>query len=597
MPMKFIQEPGAVEGMGRVVDESTGLDRVVYDPELARRLGATQGAYQPEPPATPVSPASTAPSPAADAPAAAVAAPAAPELPSVPGAPPPVDEAAAQAWQAANSPQPPAPIVSASGNPMPAGTPPAPGLQVTKAVVKMGEPGYGYSKAAEEQRGEDLLERTTELQRRADATDLVRNEQQIELEKQRAQAQQREAEAAQKATRYERELTTTVKQFINQDRLEQNQGFFGSILGLVGQTLGYLSTPDSGFGRLQTALDRRTERDIAAQKEQKESTINLLTKQLGSAQQAENHYRAQAYATTADILETKLQRLGVADQFADKIQELRDGALAYNEAAKAASYGKPGEATYTWEAPKPTGAGAPKLNNAMTQRLAKIGLTPEKWTKGLDGKVLASQNAPTIAQAADTTRQIDADIALFESLAAANGNKLPNKGTINIPQALVPKLAQMGFTSGMQAEQVYQLLDGYVNQQARLYGGAITDSDRESAVKEVGSSTEGLRFYLKRLRDKNNRAIRTALSQQFPGAGNEVFSMLLEDSAANEGVPQAEPVPFEKKNAPETEPAERAPSPDEQRQAENRKKLREGVSSWFSGLESPVKAPRYGGAK
>lgn len=549
MPMRFIQEPNAPRGMGRVVDEAAGLDRMVYDPALAEQLessGYAESSAQQETIANAPEASSVAP------PAPPVEAVAAPAAPALPGAAPPVSEPQAQAWQAANSPRPPAPIVRASGNPMPPG--PAPeGTVLTKAKVEMGQPGYRYDQAAEEQRGEDLLERTMEMQRRADAADAVRREQEIALGEQKAEAQRREAEAQQKATRFESELETTVKREINQDRLQENQGFFGSILGLVGQTLGYLSTPDSGFGRLQSALERRTQRDIDAQKEAKESTINMLTKQLGSAQQAENHYRAQVFATTADILETKLQRLGVADQYADKIQGLRDNAMAYNEAAKAASYGKPGKAEYEFERPKPEavkGPGAPKLDNAMTQRLAKIGLTPAAWTKGLDGKVLASQNAPTIAQAADTTRILDADINLFESLAAANGGKLPQKGAINVPDFLVPKLSQLGIEAGMGAEQVYQLLDGYINKQARSYGGAITDSDRDSAKRETGSSTEGLRFYLKRLRDTNNRAIRTALSQQFPGAGNEVFQLLLEDSAANEGVPEVKATPMEKKNGP-----------------------------------------------
>lgn len=591
MALTYEIVPDAPPGTLRAVDPERGIDRIVFDRRKAEELG--QGAPAPAP-AAPMPEASSRPViqiPNSTGDAARV--------PSTPAMPPPVSDTAAQAWGAAQEPA-PAPIVRASGAPPPPPAAPA-GTVLTKAKVEPGQAGYTYDKAAEEQRGEALLEQTVELQRRADATDVVRREQEIELQRQREDAERREAEQAAKATRYERELEQVVKRDVSARAIEENRGFFSSILGLVGQTLGYLSTPDSGFGRLQTALERRTERELAMQREDKESAINRLTKQLGSAQQAENHYRAQAYATTADILETKLQRLGVADQFADRIQALRDGAMAYNEAAKAASFGKAGQATYEFERPKPTGTGAaaPKLNNAMTQRLEKIGLTPEKWTKGLDGKVLAGNShtiSPTIAQAADTTRQIDADISLFESLAAANGGKLPNKGAINIPQSLVPKLAQMGFESGMQAEQVYQLLDGYVNHQARSYGGAITDSDRESAQKEVGSSTEGLRFYLKRLRDKNNRAIRTALSQQFPGAGNEVFSLLLEDSSANEGVPQAAPIPFEKKNAPEAAPVAREQSDDEKRQAENRRKLRERVTSFFDE-PSPVRAPRYGGAK
>lgn len=557
MAMQFIQDPNGPRGMGRVVDPESGLDRLVYDPSLAEEIEA--GATPSTAPrniqsVTPdqqlmIDNAAEAPTrqskPVVEDPELTSSATA--TVPGIPGMPPPVTKQAAESWAAKQAPV-IAPIVRASGAPMPPG--PAPeGTVLSKAKIEMGTPGYTYDQAAEDERTNRNIDKMADLENRAAARDIILNEQQIELQKQKEDAERRQAEMAQKTQRYERELETVVKTEINQDRLEQNKGFFGSLLGLIGQTLGYLSTPDSGFGRLQAALDRRVQRDIDAQKEVKESQINMLTKKLGSAEQAENHYRAQVYATTANIMENRLNRLGVADQYADRIQALRDNALAYNEAAKAASFGKPGQATYEYERPKPTGPAAAPLN-ATEQQLKDLGITREQYTKGLSGKVLPGENSPTIAQAADTTKRIDSDLALLDSIAAANDGTLPTKGVINIPQFMVPKLAQLGYQPGMDAEQVTQILDGYINQQARSYGGAITESDRESAKKETGHSSDGMRFFLRRLRDKNNSGIRSALEQHFPGSGQKVFNLFLQGTSSNTGVAESSPVPFEKQNVP-----------------------------------------------
>lgn len=575
MAMKFIQEPDAPEGMGRVVDPETGLDRVVYDPELARRLGGGAGAYQPEAPRE--------------------LAPTEHLRDGDQLSPPEPAEPAANAWADAQRPR-PAPIVRASGAPQP---PPAPpdGTVLSKAKVEMGQPGYTYDKAAEEQRGADLLERTLELQRRADETDIIKREQQIELEKQKNDAATREEKAAARARRFEHELDTVVRTEINPDRIQQNQGFFGSLLGIIGKTLGYLSTPESGFGRLQADLDRRVQRDIEAQKDRRDSMISMLSKRLGSEQQAENHYRAQVNALTADIIENRLQRLGLANQYGDQIQALRDQALAYNQAARAASEGKPGSATYEFERPAPTGAAPVRLSNPTTEKLKAIGITPEAWTKGLGGKVMAGTNSPTIAQAGDTTKRIDQDIAMLEAIAAENGGKLPSKGVINIPESLVPTLSRLGYEPGMDAEKIGQILNGYVNQQARSYGGAITESDREAAKSETGESTQGTLFFLQRLRDKNNDAIRSALAQQFPGAGQQVFDLFLGETGGNEGVPKAAAKPFAKRNAPEEKKPEPPKSDVEQRQAKNRREVVRRLGEFFGGTEAPFQAPRYGGAK
>lgn len=199
--------------------------------------------------------------------------------------------------------------------------------------------------------------------------------------------------------------------------------------------------------------------------------------------------------------------------------------------------------------PAPTGTGA---RNPIEARIRGLGYTPEQYTKGLGGKVREGENSPTIAQAAGATKQIEADIALLSSISAANGGTLPTKGVLNVPQALIPTLSRLGYKPGMAAEQALAIINTYVTQRAKSYGGVITEADRESAIKEMGQSTEGFIGALRRLRETQNNGIRTALSQQFPGAGQEMLNILLDDSASYGGVPEAPSVPFEKQNVEHT---------------------------------------------
>src|SRR3989304_2471946 len=159
-----------------------------------------------------------------------------------------------------------------------------------------------------------------------------------------------------------------------------------------------------------------------------------------------------------------------------------------------------------------------------------------------------------MAMAATTTKQIDADISLLQSLAAANGGTLPTKGLLNVPQALIPAVSRAGYKPGMQADEALALINTYVTQRAKSYGGVITESDRASAVKEMGASGESFIRSLERLRTANNNGVRTALSQQFPGAGQQMLDILLDDSGSYEGIPNPPEAPFEKQNVTETGP-------------------------------------------
>lgn len=571
--MLFEEDP-ETPGLVYAIDEQAGTRRPFYDPTgvLRQSIMGRVDPVAPPPPAY-------VPEPAAPVDVAGALRPGF----AKPSAPAP--DAAAEEWSAAQSPTPVS--VRASGAPPP--PPAAPGGTVlSKAKVSPGTPGYTYDRAAEEQRGEDLLERTLEQDRRAREVDMVLNEQQLELQKQKEEAARREQINAERSSRYEKELDGVVRTEINQDRIQQNSGFFGSLLGMIGQTVGYLAKPGSGLFRLQQDLDRRVQRDIDAQREQKDSMINMLTKKLGSAQQAENHYRAQVNAFTADLLENRLGRLGLANQYADKIQGLRDQAMAYNEAAKAASFGKPGTAEYTFERPKPTGTGGPTYTNQTLSALKGMGIDEKRYREGLDAKLASGI---TVAQGADNVKQLDRDVNTLNSLMEANGGELRGKEVINIPQVLIPTLSQMGIEAGMQREQVNQLLQAHLEQRAKqIFGSQVPSGGWATIQKEIGDSPQAYFRWLQRMRDTQNNGVRTQLEKEFPGRGQQVFDLMLGGSSKNVGVPQVKPTPFEKRN-PKEQPAEtRELSDVEKKQRENRARVSERVRSFFSE-DQEIKPP------
>ncbi len=154
-------------------------------------------------------------------------------------------------------------------------------------------------------------------------------------------------------------------------------------------------------------------------------------------------------------------------------------------------------------------------------------------------------------------------MADLQSIMAANGGTLPTKGLINIPQALVPTLSRAGYRPGMQAEDVTKIINTYLTQKAKSYGGVITQSDRDSAALEFGSSGEGFVKGMVRLRDANNAGIRGALSQVFPGREQQALNILLERASegTTPGVPSPAVAPFEKQNVEMTGPPERPSTP------------------------------------
>lgn len=636
MALKFIQDPYGPEGMGRAVDEEAGLDRVVYDPDLARRL--TSGQAPTDEQKDVIENAAPAPTqaPAESTPATS---------PNFETQLSPQEETAYQAWKAKNAPQDsggdydlrgafkagvtpdpqnghwpdtykkpnhptfsdqsqyaaqapdragtwqgdtyvppqnlaqrlrskfgdpdagqvdpadpaatqryaPQDLLRARPQPPPAAPTAPAGTLLQKATITPGTPGTPYDQQAAEERADLRNQRKLELQLRADK--VAQTYEAMDLLKQQKEAQDRKelAETQAKQARYEKQYEDVVKREIDPERLKKSQGVWGSILGMIGAFNASVRhqnayTGQNAINDFRAAMDRRIQRDVEAQKEEKESTINRLTKLLGSQEQAVAHYKAGIYAMGVDRLKDSLGKQGLIDQYSDGIAKIEQDGMSYEAAARAASFGKPGELKAEYERPKPTGPGKIGLNNPTTKQLEGLGITTEAWTKGLNGKVSAGENSPTIAQAAVAAKQIDADLSLLESLAAANGGTIPTTGVIRIPKTMIPFMSRLGWKEGQNAEEANRIIQTYLTKTAKQYGGVITVSDIERAMEESGSSTQGKLTAMRNMRDQTNNGIRTALSQQFPGVGQPAFDILLSDSAANTGVPTSKTTPFERQN-------------------------------------------------
>jgi hypothetical protein len=92
--------------------------------------------------------------------------------------------------------------------------------------------------------------------------------------------------------------------------------------------------------------------------------INMLTRQLGSAQQAEAQYRASVRGLALNRMELQLKRLGTENQYKDLMDAARVEVETLNDQARQASMSKPTTAKYEYDRPKPVG-GAPAPAGAV----------------------------------------------------------------------------------------------------------------------------------------------------------------------------------------------------------------------------------------
>lgn len=453
----------------------------------------------------------------------------------------------------------------------------APGLIASTASVQAQGPDAQSSQNILDTAGESLLLRGKGISEQVAAgaatnQDEAAQANQAYFDAWRARNQALGDEAA--ATRARDEASSRLTQ-AQQRPIQPHADFsdFGVAISLLGAAAGGLAEGLSG-GRLKnTTLDmlqELTRNWIETQKVNKGALVTDLERVLGDKNAALSLAQSKIKTSLADEADSR-------KRFARSAAAMRElGATASTLRAQALDDYNKSQALVMghvatnvgFAAPKPVGPGVVKLDNPTTRELASLGITPDAWDKGLEQAVSAGREAPTIAQTAITTKQIDADVALLDSIRKANGGTLPTKGVVNIPQALVPTLSRVGYQPGMAAEQVTGLLNTYLTQKAKSYGGVITESDRESAGLEFGTSGEGFLRGMQRLRDANNKGITTALEKKFPGVGQQALEILLRRTSASvtPGIAQPAVDPLEVQNVTETGPATPtfAETPDEQ---------------------------------
>jgi hypothetical protein len=410
-----------------------------------------------------------------------------------------------------------------------------------KAELTPGIPAAPYDKAAEEVRGEKLLEETSRIDQQSQAAEALLNEQRLLMDQQQAENAKLAADFNQKSSRYQTELDDTVKREINPNRFTENRSFTGTILGLVGALAAFKSRhPTENFAMLSRSLDQRIERDIEAQREAKQSAIANLTRKLGSAQQAENHYRAGAVQFAMSALETRLKSMGLANQYSDLIANKRQQADAYNEAARAASFGKPGEAKYTFEQPKPVAGGAALPRGPIEQQLRGLGVTKDDYTKAWAAKLGGKDGNPSAAVTVGFINAIDQDVATMQSL--MNKGTLPNKVAANqISDSMRSAFQRLGveFESDGSADlqKFNQVFTRRLIAEAKKMGGVITENDLKFTERVAGQSPQAILDWMQRMRQDANRELVGHVNSYFPDSTQQIVEIMRGGQASTQGIP------------------------------------------------------------
>lgn len=499
MALRYEIDPTGPDGTVLAIDDDSGMRRVVWDPDVAKTLNPPAAAGS----ATSVDQASGAPL-APPPPAAGQTAPI-PGTP-IPGQGAPVDappDAASQQWQAAQdlaaaqaaAPSQPVPASVLAARAAPPGAPPTPaGTVLKKAELTPGTPGIPYDKAAEEARNDKLLDRNLELSNRQNAEQAIRNEQTLELNKQRLQDQAAQKVEADKSARYEAELNGVVRKELDPSRILQGNG--SAILGLVGMAAAaFGKNPGLAMSRMNASLDRRISQDVQIQREQKDSMVSMLTRQLGSAQQAEAHYRASVRGLALDKLQAQLDNMGVANKYGDLMQAGRDEVATINDQAKTASFGKPGTAKYEFDMPKPGKGAAGGLTPGQSAFIGSLPEGAEKYQETELAKLATGRGQKPDQLRADwakwnedsrknaSTRQAITDVQAVIKPYEKDGD-VPGKGLIvnNFPQWAVSE-------EGRNVRQRLGLAEAYLLHD--LSGAAVSPEE----LKRIHSVVEGTGTY------------------------------------------------------------------------------------------------------
>lgn len=490
--------------------------------------------------------------------AAAPAAPGAPGAPTEPGAAPTAPPGAA--GQPAPQPPPPDGMSHAEASIRAL----APDLIPEKAEVKSEGPDAQNAQEIRDVAGEALLQRGKAINETVQAGTLNNQDQAQAADQAYYQAwiARNQALGDAGALTTARDQAAATLATVKQTPVQPHQDFAGWFVGLsiLGGLAGGAAEGFSGGKVRNSTLDMLNEivnRWVDVQKYNKGLLVSSLEQQLGDKNAAIMVARGKFKDALADQADAKAR-------FARSTEGMRQlGATAATLRAQALDdYNKTqavvmGKATQSVKFGAPKAGAGPVLDNDVTRELAVNGVSPKAYAEGLEKKIGAGENAPTLNGAVDRVLQVEADWHALHSLAATNGGKLSGKGLINIPQALVPTLARIGIKQGMDAEEVHQIYVEYMVKAAKAMGSRVTEKELDIAGQSMGSSTAAFFRMMRRIHDETNESIRSTADLAWPGAGQKILDIHRRASAANKGFPLMDADAFEAENAEETGPPDR----------------------------------------
>ncbi len=170
-------------------------------------------------------------------------------------------------------------------------------------------------------------------------------------------------------------------------------------------------------------------------------------------------------------------------------------------------------------------AGTPgRMVSVSDLELNNLGITPEQYKDAMTAKV---DEKTTASQAMAALTALDADTNTLNAIAAEHGGELPSKGVIDFNRSDKIRAlgARMGFKGNMAAEQVNQIIQDRVMALARSYGGAITESDLESAMKQTGQSTQAFMRFMDKSRNNLNQKLLLTIEPHARGRAQKLIDI------------------------------------------------------------------------
>lgn len=328
----------------------------------------------------------------------------------------------------------------------------------------------------------------------------------------------------------------------NPSRLWGNPWFAASAaIGGIASALLDLRNGTNTADGFWSSIWRTLDADLLRQENERSGALEAAKTRLGDAEG--NIARLVVQARQAGDVANGLQEAidAAPVEAAEKILFYKNQALARKQQLEAqAVLAQEGRVSSTQTYQPPTPAKALWIDDAQ---LAALGMNQESYTKALEAKAGSGENAPTNAQALENIKAVRADAATLDALAkdgVLTGDKIVwNK----LSDASRRGLASLGLNiqseGAVDRDKIRLIVGDRLNEYARSFGGAITDSDRETAKATMGQSVEAQLAFLKRMADKAENSVRGSLNARALGRGQQLIDLQLRAVDRTKGVPQS----------------------------------------------------------